>query len=57
MGRAVSMRKKGKGNGTIGCLAVILGIIIILIMVLPAGFWWFALAGALIIGGLFFLRC
>lgn len=51
------MHKKGKNTGTIGCLAIILGIIIILAMILPAGFWWFALAGALIIGGLFFLKC
>lgn len=52
------MRKRGRGGGhTLGCLAVILGIVIILAMILPAGFWWFALAAALIVGGLFFIKC
>ena len=30
---------------------------IILALVLPAGFWWFALGGALIAAGVWLLRC
>ena len=33
------------------------GVLIILALVLPAGFWWFALAIALICGGIWLLRC
>ena len=35
-----------------GCI-----LIIILALVLPAGFWWFALGGALIAAGIWLLRC
>lgn len=47
----------GNGGHSFGCLAVILGIVIILALILPVGFWWFALAAALIVGGLIFIRC
>ena len=30
---------------------------LILALVLPAGFWWFALGGALIAAGVWLLRC
>ena len=33
------------------------GVLIILALVLPAGFWWFALGGALIAAGVWLLRC
>ena len=32
-------------------------VFIILALVLPAGFWWFALGGALIAAGVWLLRC
>ena len=32
------------------------GSVIILALILPAGFWWFALAAALIAGGIWLLR-
>ena len=45
-------RRRRNGN-TLGCLVVLAGVLI----VLPAGFWWFALAIALICGGIWLLRC
>ena len=36
---------------------VVTGVLIILALVLPAGFWWFALGGALIAAGVWLLRC
>ena len=36
-------RRRRNGN-TLGCLVVLAGVLIILALVLPAGFWWFALA-------------
>ena len=39
----------------IGC--VVAGVFIILALVLPAGFWWFVLGGALIAAGVWLLRC
>ena len=40
----------------IGIACVVAGVFIIL-AVLPAGFWWFALGGALIAAGVWLLRC
>lgn len=39
-----------------GWLVILRGVVIILALILPAGFWWFALAVALIIGGIWLLR-
>lgn len=36
-------RRRRNGN-TLGCLVVLAGVLIILALVLPAGFWWFAVA-------------
>lgn len=36
----------------IGIACVVAGVFIILALVLPAGFWWFALGGALIAAGI-----
>ena len=47
-------RRRRNGN-TLGCLVVLAGVLIILALVLPAGFWWFALAVALIFGGVLLL--
>lgn len=51
------MNRRWKCNGrTIGAIAIAAGVLIILAMVLPSGFWWFAAAIVLIIGGIHFLR-
>jgi hypothetical protein len=49
-------RKKCNGN-SLGCLAVALGVIILLAMILPAGFWWFVLGVGLIVFGIWLSRC
>ena len=41
----------------IGIACVVAGVFIILALVLPAGFWWFALGGARIAAGVWLLRC
>ena len=48
-------RRRRNGN-TLGCLVVLAGVLIILALVLPAGFWGVALAIALICGGVWLLR-
>jgi hypothetical protein len=40
-----------------GACAIVLGLIILLALVLPSRFWWFALAALLIAAGLWMLRC
>lgn len=40
-------RRRGIGFW-IGIACMVTGVLIILALVLPAGFWWFALGGALI---------
>ena len=52
------MRKRGGGaNGrAFGWIMIAIGVIIILAMILPAGFWWFALAAALIGVGIWIMR-
>ena len=49
-------RRKNKGN-FLGWFAVLGGVVIIFALVLPAGFWWFALAIALIAFGVWIIRC
>ena len=45
-------------KGKVGkVLATVFSVLIILALVLPAGFWWFALGGALIAAGVWLLRC
>ena len=39
-----------------GWLVILAGIVILLALILPAGFWWFALGTALIIAGIWLLR-
>ena len=53
----VFMSRRLRNGNTLGCLVVLAGVLIILALVLPAGFWWFALAIALICGGIWLLRC
>lgn len=40
-----------------GVTAIVLGLIILLALVLPSQFWWFAFAALLIAAGLWMLRC
>ena len=46
------MRCSRKKWNCAGCAAVVLGGIILLSLILPAGFWWFAVGAALIVAGL-----
>lgn len=39
-----------------GCLAIGLGVLILLGLLLPSGFWWIVSAAALICGGIAVLR-
>jgi len=41
----------------LGFVSILIGLIIILSLVLPSGFWWFALAAGLIGFGLWYVRC
>ncbi len=50
------MRRRRRGS-YLGCVALLAGIIIILALILPTGFWWFALAIALIWAGIWLIRC
>lgn len=50
------MHRRGKGGCALGIVSIIIGVLIILGMVLPSGFWWFILGGALIAAGLCLLR-
>ena len=51
------MRRPYRRPRQFGCLAVAAGIIILLALLLPPGFWWVVLAVALILVGLWLLRC
>lgn len=48
-------RRRNNGN-KLGCLVILAGVLIILALVLPSGFWWFTLAIALICGGIWLIR-
>ena len=50
------MRRRGKGICVLGAVAIVAGALIILAMLLPAGFWWLALGVALIVAGIWLLR-
>ena len=49
-------RRRRKRGPSIGWLVILAGVLIILAMILPPGFWWFALAIALIAAGIWLLR-
>jgi hypothetical protein len=40
-----------------GLVAIFMGLVILLSLVLPSSFWWFALAAGLIAFGLWYIRC
>lgn len=45
------MRNRRPFHGLLGFLLIVLGVLIILAMMLPAGFWWFLIGVALIACG------
>ncbi len=49
--------RRGKGGSTLGCIAIVVGLLIILALVLPTEFWWFIFAAALIALGIWYIRC
>ena len=49
-------RRRRNNGPIIGWLVLAAGITVLLALILPAGFWWFALAVALIVGGIWLLR-
>ena len=51
------MKKWGGKQKTVGYVVITTGIVIILAMILPVGFWWFALAAALISAGIWIMKC
>lgn len=51
------MRRNRGRRPFIGCLPMLAGVVIILALILPEGFWWFALAVGLICAGIWLYRC
>ena len=52
------MKGKRKGGiGPFGIFLIVLGVIIILALVLPSGFWWLMLGVVMILLGLQLKRC
>ena len=49
-------RRRRRRGPSIGWLVILAGVIIILALILPAGFWWFALAVGQIVAGIWLLR-
>ena len=49
-------RRRRRRGPSIGWLVILTGVIIILALILPAGFWWFALAVGLIVAGIWLLQ-
>jgi len=51
--------RKGRRCG-IGCIlgiaAISIGVLIIMAMLLPAGFWWFVIASGMIAVGIYLIR-
>ena len=50
------MRRGRPYGGALGFALIVLGILILLAMVLPSGFWWFLFGMALICGGCWMCR-
>ena len=49
-------REHNKKNG-VGLIAILAGVVILMAMILPVGFWWFLLAVLLIAVGIWYNRC
>lgn len=50
-------RRSNRRNNGIGLIAILAGVVILMAMILPAGFWWFILAVLLIAVGIWYNRC
>ena len=50
------MRRPCRRPRPFGCAAIAAGVLILLGLILPAGFWWVALAIGLIVFGIWLLR-
>ena len=46
----------GRHSWNWGWIAIAVGVVIILALVLPPAFWWFMLALALIVAGIWYMR-
>ncbi len=46
-----------RGGSLPGMVIAAVGLMIILSMILPAGFWWFAFGAALIVIGVRIMKC
>ncbi|MDO4991180.1 MAG: hypothetical protein Q4E45_11825 [Eubacteriales bacterium] len=42
------MRGRRNRGSLVGCIAIVTGFVIILSLILPSGFWWFAFGAGLI---------
>ncbi|MEE0205203.1 MAG: hypothetical protein UEE32_07645 [Oscillospiraceae bacterium] len=51
------MRRRRNPRKGIGLIAITAGVVILLAMILPVGFWWFMLAVLLISVGIWYNRC
>ena len=49
-------RGRNRKNG-VGLIAILAGVVILMAMSLPVGFWWFLLAVLLIAVGIWYNRC
>ena len=56
-GRRFSVRRGWGRRCLLGCCAIGLGAVILLALIVPAGFWWFLAGAALIAGGIWYMRC
>jgi len=51
------MRRRRPGLGPFSKLLIAAGTLILLVIVMPGAFWWFAFGVALILIGIWFFRC
>ena len=51
------MGRRRRPGSVLGLVCILAGLVIILSMILPAGFWWFILGATLIAIGIWLLRC
>lgn len=52
----VDIRRRGNSGCILGVASIVIGVLIILAMLLPSGFWWLVLGAALIVIGLCLLK-
>ena len=51
------MRRGSNRKNGVGLIAILAGVVILMAMILPVGFWWFLLAVLLIAVGIWYNRC